>query len=451
MPSSPQEFWLSLRYVEINQRNLHQRIVSHVLDTVDMFCVENREVSSLQASASARISRIAVISAGFNQFAAHAHQVVDLLAYRSKLLDVFSGSGIEVVVNMFLDRFEHTAQRVDKLLVAVGNLDGNQVLRWMAISDRRFSKPSISWRRNFFSISCSLLQILVGMTKVAGILVGKTIHNWLNSFRAKWADVRLGAWNLTAKQIPYNLWVVGTHHQLEGTASCPSSLAFLLYWMLLRDEQVDNQCPWSSWMPTPPKCMMIQTMAQAAKATPAVINQPPITLNTPVTTGIRHSMVPCSISKWRTHSYHEGNVGGRKRQLEVGTDGDQHGSKYQVNGCTNHVESSTLLSSTSFLSKRLLIQFISAFGINCFNHESVAWQLRTITRAAEELPNISSPLVLTAQVNRSLDYVLCLLGCRHGDNHHGTGSEKKPGVVLALSINEVIINWSGAAPLAFAI
>ena len=34
-------------------------------------------------------------------------------------------------------------------------------------------------------------------------------------------------------------------------------------------------------------------------------------------------------------------------------------------------------------------------------------------------------LVLTAQVNRSLDYVLCFLGCRHGDNHHGTGSKQE--------------------------
>ena len=29
---------------------------------------------------------------------------------------------------------------------------------------------------------------------------------------------RRRARNLTTKQIPYNLWVAGTHHQLEGTA-----------------------------------------------------------------------------------------------------------------------------------------------------------------------------------------------------------------------------------------
>ena len=36
-----QEFLTLLQYVEINQRNLHQRIVSHVLDAVDMLLAVN--------------------------------------------------------------------------------------------------------------------------------------------------------------------------------------------------------------------------------------------------------------------------------------------------------------------------------------------------------------------------------------------------------------------------
>ena len=52
---------------------------------------------------------------------------------------------------------------------------------------------------------------------------------------------------------------------------------------------------------------------------------------------------PGFVGKRRTHGYHEGNVGGRERQLEVGTDGDKHGSQYQVDGCANHVEGSAFL------------------------------------------------------------------------------------------------------------
>ena len=41
MSHHTQEFLTLLQYVEINQRNLHQRIVSHVLDAVDMLLAEN--------------------------------------------------------------------------------------------------------------------------------------------------------------------------------------------------------------------------------------------------------------------------------------------------------------------------------------------------------------------------------------------------------------------------
>ena len=75
---------------------------------------------------------VVLVAAGLNLLAAHTHQVVDLLAYWSKLLGVFCREWIEVVVHVLLDWVKHTAQRVDELLVAVGSqmepgvaLDGN--------------------------------------------------------------------------------------------------------------------------------------------------------------------------------------------------------------------------------------------------------------------------------------------------------------------------------------
>ena len=156
-----------------------------------MLLAENREFVFAGICLGKNLA-IAVISAGLYQFAAHAHQVVDLLAYRSKLLDVFSRKRIEVVVNMFLDWVEHTAQRVDKLLVAVGAqmepgvaLDGNL--------DRRFLQTEHLLPTELLQHILLLLQILVGMTKVAGILVGKTIHNLVELVQGEVADVRLGA------------------------------------------------------------------------------------------------------------------------------------------------------------------------------------------------------------------------------------------------------------------
>ena len=93
---------------------------------------------------------------------------------------------------MFLDWVEHTAQRVDKLLVAVGTqmepgvaLDGNL--------DRRFLQTEHLLTAELLQHILLLLQILVGMTKVAGILVGKTIYNLVELVQGEVADVRLGA------------------------------------------------------------------------------------------------------------------------------------------------------------------------------------------------------------------------------------------------------------------
>ena len=58
---------------------------------------------------------------------------------------------------------------------------------------------------------------------------------------------------------------------------------------------------------------------------------------------------PGFVGKRRTHSHHEGNVGGREWQLEVGTDGDKHRSQYQVDGSTNHVKCRTLFQLYSVL------------------------------------------------------------------------------------------------------
>ena len=150
---------------------------------------------------------VVLVAAGLNLLTAHTHQVVDLLAYRSKLLGVFCRKWIEVVVHMFLDRVEHTAQRVDELLVAVGSqmepgvaLYGN--LHW------RFLQTEHLLATELLQHILLLLQVLVGVAEILRILVGKTIHDLVELVECKVADEALGAGYLTAKQIPYNLWIV---------------------------------------------------------------------------------------------------------------------------------------------------------------------------------------------------------------------------------------------------
>ena len=136
---------------------------------------------------------------------------------------------------MFLYRVEHTAERVDELLVAVGAqmepgvaLDGNL--------HRRAFQTEHLLTAEFLQHVLLFLQFLVGMAKITGALAGKTIYDEIELVQGEFANEALGARYLATKQIPYNLWVVGAHHQLEGGA-----LAFLLSLLVVLDIAADEQ------------------------------------------------------------------------------------------------------------------------------------------------------------------------------------------------------------------
>ena len=78
------------------------------------------------------------------------------------------------------------------------------------------------------------------MAKVTGALAGKTIYDEIELIQGEMANEALGARYLATKQIPYDLWVVGTHHQLEG-AALALLLSLLVVLDIAADEQEDNQ------------------------------------------------------------------------------------------------------------------------------------------------------------------------------------------------------------------
>ena len=131
MSHHAQELLALLKYIQVNQRNLHQGIICKMLDAVDMLLAKYAELILAGICLGENLV-VVLVAAGLNLLAAHTHQVVDLLAYRSKLLGVFCREWIEVVVHVLLDWVKHTAKRVEELLVAVGTqvepgvaLDGN--------------------------------------------------------------------------------------------------------------------------------------------------------------------------------------------------------------------------------------------------------------------------------------------------------------------------------------
>ena len=147
---------------------------------------------------------------------------------------------------------------------------------------------------------------------------------------------------MTAKQIPYDFWVVRAHHQLEG-----ASLALLLRLLVVPDvaanEHEDNE--------NNEGCLHEDAAKMHGEADEGAGCESHTGCDKPSTDDTQHTCyaeygtltAPSLVGKRRTHGYHEGYVGGRERQLEVGTDGDEHGSQYQVDGCANHVEGCAFL------------------------------------------------------------------------------------------------------------
>ena len=323
---------------------------------------------------------------------------------------------------MFLHRVEHTAERVDELLVAVGAqmepgvaLDGN-------LHRRAFQSEHLL-TAEFLQHVLLFLQFLVGMAKVTGALAGKTIYDEIELIQSEVANEALGARYLAAKQIPYDLWVVGTHHQLEG-AALALLLSLLVVLDIAADEQEDNQSHESTLNEDATE--MHGHTNNGAGYESYTSGDKPSTNNTQHTCYTEYGTLtaPGSIGKRRTHCHHEGNVCGRERQLEVGTDGDEHRSKYQVDCSANYVESSTLFEFYGILIETGIDP--SFQGI---------WQILveprvcSLTVANNDAGNRRTAkhliaFILTAQIHGSLDYILRLLRGCHSNNHHETGSEK---------------------------
>ena len=75
-----QEFLTLLENVEINQGNLHQAIILHILQAVDVFLAKHGKFILAGISLGENLT-IVLISVGLNLFATHLHQVIDLLTY----------------------------------------------------------------------------------------------------------------------------------------------------------------------------------------------------------------------------------------------------------------------------------------------------------------------------------------------------------------------------------
>ena len=233
-----QELLTLLKYVEIYQGDLHQGVVLGVLDAVDVLLAHYAQLVLASICLGENLT-IVLVAVGLYLLCRHLHQVIDLLTDWSKLFHVLLRQRVEVVIDMLLDRIEHTTKRVDELLVAVGAevepgvaLDGN--LHWRTFQSEHLLATEL------LQHVLLLLQLLVGVAQVASVLVGKTIHDEVELREGEVAHVALGARYLSAKQVPYNLWVARAHHQLEG-AALALLLSLLVVLDIAADEQEDNQ------------------------------------------------------------------------------------------------------------------------------------------------------------------------------------------------------------------
>ena len=403
---------------------MHQGVVLGVLDAVDVLLAHYAQLVLASICLGENLT-IVLVAVGLYLLCRHLHQVVDLLTDWRKLLHVLLRQRVEVVIDMLLDRIEHTTKRVDELLVAVGAevepgvaLDGN--LHWRTFQSEHLLATEL------LQHVLLLLQLLVGVAQVASVLVGKTIHDEVELREGEVAHVALGARYLAAKQLPYYLWVARTHHELEGAAPA-HFLLFLVVLDVAADEHEDDEGDEGTL-----NYDASEVHGETYHGTSEECHtsgDKPSTDHAQYTRNTEHGALtaPSTVGKRRTHCHHEGDVGGGERQLEVGTDGDEHGCQHEVDGCTNYVEGGTLLQLHIVLVESAIDPVLQVLRQEVVEPRvgvlAVAYDDTSGRRTTKHLV----ALVLAAQIHGSLDHVLSLLGGSHGDNHHEASDEQEHG------------------------
>ena len=141
----------------------------------------------------------------------------------------------------------------------------------------------------------------------------------------------------------------------------------------------------------PPKYIIRQTMAQMPKATPAVINHPPMTESTPVTRNTALSRlqarsasdVPIATIKV-TYVVDNGNL--YVVPITISTEAS---TRFTAARTTSKAAPSASMASS--LRKRVSSHWKKPRGTTLFINSPASCAPRTILRAAREEPNISSP------------------------------------------------------------
>jgi hypothetical protein len=128
---------------------------------------------------------------------------------------------------------------------------------------------------------------------------------------------------MTAKQIPYDFWVVRAHHQLEG-ASLALLLRLLVVLGIAADEHHDDEDDKDGLHENAAK--MHGEADEGAGCESHTGCDKPSTDDTQHTCHAEYGTfsTPSAVGKRRTHCHHERNVCCREWQLVVGANRDKH-------------------------------------------------------------------------------------------------------------------------------
>ena len=100
---------------------------------------------------------------------------------------------------------------------------------------------------------------------------------------------------------------------------------------------------------------------------------------------------PCTVGERRTHCYHEGDVGGRERQFQRRSQGDEQTGEDEVDRGADEVESGSVGYDGFVLRKRELIHRFVLSGMMREVPLASVMLKRTSVRAIGVLPKFSSP------------------------------------------------------------
>ena len=134
---------------------------------------------------------------------------------------------------------------------------------------------------------------------------------------------------------------------------------------------------------------------------------------------------PCTVGERRTHCYHEGDVGGRERQFQRRSQGDEQPGEDEVDRGADEVESGSVGYDGFVFAETGVDPLLRAFGHDAGGAVGKCHAETYQCACHRGTSEVLFSFILTGEVYRGFDDGVRLFGGAEGVDHDGAGTDKE--------------------------